>query len=55
MDRTGVKWSRDETIVAFDLYTRTSFGRISSTNKDIIELSVLLGRTPGSVVIQSFV
>lgn len=49
MDRTGVKWSREETILAFDLYCRTPFGKISQGNPEIIELANLLGRTPGSV------
>ena len=52
MSRSGVKWSREETIVAFDLYTRTSFGKISSNNKEIIDLAALLGRTPGSVALK---
>ena len=50
--RNGQKWSREETILAFDLYCRTSFGRISGTNPDIIELAKLLGRTPGSVALK---
>jgi len=44
-----MKWSRDETILAFDLYCRTSFGKISQSNPDIIELARILGRTPGAV------
>lgn len=48
-ERNGIKWSREETILAFDLYCRTPFGKISQSNPDIIELAVLLGRTPGSV------
>lgn len=48
-DRTGKKWSRDETILAFELYCRTPFSKISKTNSEIIELSKLLGRTPSSV------
>ena len=36
--RNGIKWSRDETILAFDLYCRTSFGKISQLNPDIIKL-----------------
>lgn len=47
--RNGIKWSREETILAFDLYCRTSFGKISQSNRDIIELAILLERTPGSV------
>ncbi len=49
MSRKGLKWSRDETILAFDLYCRTSFGKISQSNPDIIELAKILGRTPGAV------
>lgn len=48
-ERYRVKWTREETILAFDLYCKTSFSKISKTNKDIIELAELLGRTPSSV------
>ena len=48
-DRYRVKWTREETILAFDLYCKTPFSKISKTNKDIIALSELLGRTPSSV------
>ncbi len=49
INRTGTKWSREETILAFELYCRTPFGKISQGNPEIIELARLLGRTPGSV------
>ena len=48
-DRNGTKWSREEIILAFDLYCRTPFGKISQGNPEIIKLAKLLGRTPGSV------
>lgn len=48
-DRNGKKWSREETILAFELYCRTPFAKIAKTNKDIINLATLLGRTPSSV------
>lgn len=48
-NRNGLKWSREETILAYDLYCRTPFSKISQTNPDIIALAKLLGRTPGSV------
>lgn len=51
-NRNGVKWSREETILAFDLYCRTPFGKISQSNPDIKELAELLGRTPGSVALK---
>ena len=48
-DRYREKWSREETILAFDLYCRTPFAKIGKTNKDIIALAELIGRTPSSV------
>lgn len=48
-ERYNVKWSREETIVAYDLYCRIAFSKISKTNKDIIALAEILGRTPSSV------
>lgn len=48
-NRNGIKWNRNETILAYELYCRTPFSKISSTNPDIIALAELLGRTPGSV------
>lgn len=48
-DRYRVKWTREETILAFDLYCKTPFSKISKTNKDIMALAELLGRTPSSV------
>ena len=42
-------WTRDELILAINLYCRTPFGRIHIRNPEIIALSASLGRTPGSV------
>ncbi len=49
MSETRRNWSREETILAFDLYCRTPFAKIHKNNPDIIELAKLLGRTPSSV------
>lgn len=48
-DKYRVKWSREETILAFELYCRTPFSKINKNNKDIKALASLLGRTPSSV------
>lgn len=48
-DKIRRNWTREETILAFDLYCRTPFSKIGSTNKDIISLASLIGRTPGAV------
>ena len=48
-DRYREKWTREETILAYELYCRTPFSKISKSNKDIIALADILGRTPSSV------
>ena len=52
MQNQNRKWSREETILAFELYCRTPYGRINSSNKEINELAVLLGRTTSAVVMK---
>lgn len=37
--RNGMKWSREETILAFDLYCRVPFGKINQGNAEIIQLA----------------
>ena len=54
MNRNGVKWSKDETILAFDLYCRIPRSKISQKHPEIIDLAELLGRTPGSVALKMF-
>ena len=42
-------WTRDELILAINLYCKTPFGKIHIRNPQIIELAELLNRTPGAV------
>lgn len=42
-------WTRDELILAINLYCKTPFGRIHMRNPAIINLAQTLGRSPGSV------
>ena len=42
-------WTRDELIVAFNLYCRIPFGRIHIRNPEIIDLANAMGRTPSSI------
>lgn len=42
-------WTRDELILAFNLYCRTTFGRIHTRNPEIIALADSIGRTPSAV------
>ena len=52
MQSKGKHWSRDELIVAFNLYCRTPFGRIHKTNPDIIEIAKNIGRTPSAAAMK---
>jgi putative restriction endonuclease len=45
-------WTREETLAAFNLYCRTSFGKLHARNADIIHLARRLGRTPASVAMK---
>jgi putative restriction endonuclease len=42
-------WSKDELIIAFNLYCKIPFSKLVSTNPQIIELSKILNRTPSAV------
>lgn len=43
------RWSREELIIAFNLYCKTTFGRIHNRNPEIIFLAKIIGRTPSAV------
>ena len=47
-ERDGQDWTREEHIIAFQLYSRIPFGTIHMTNPQVIELAALLGRKVGS-------
>lgn len=42
-------WSREELILAFNLYLKLPFGKMHKHNPEIIALANLLGRTPSSI------
>ena len=42
-------WTREELILALNLYYKTPFGRLHKGNPDVISLSKLINRTPSSV------
>src|SRR6266853_5394924 len=48
-ERDGENWSREEHIIAFNLYCQIPFGSIHMRNKKVIELAAVLGRKVGSV------
>ncbi len=45
----GKAWTRDELIIAINLYCKLPFGKIDMRTPEVIGLSRLLNRTPGSV------
>ncbi|HUW82978.1 MAG TPA: HNH endonuclease [Phycisphaerae bacterium] len=47
--RYGAPWTRDELILAFDLYCRIPFKKTKANNPEVIELAGLLKRSPASV------
>jgi putative restriction endonuclease len=42
-------WTREQTIVALNLYCKIPFNRVSSNHPDIVRISKIIGRTPNSV------
>ncbi len=47
--RYGTPWSREELILAFELYCRIPFQKTKTNNPEVQELAAALGRTPASV------
>jgi len=45
-------WTRDELILALNLYLKMPFGKMHSRNPEIIHLADIIGRTPDSVAIR---
>lgn len=42
-------WTREELIIAFNLYCKITFGQIDQSNPAVIALAGVLGRTPASL------
>ena len=45
----GKAWTREELILAINLYCKIPFGKIDMKTPEVVELASKLGRTPGSV------
>jgi len=45
-------WTRDELLIAFNLYCKIPFGRMHRNNREIIQLASLIGRTPSAVAMK---
>lgn len=46
------RWSREELLVAFNLYCQLPFGKLHKGNPEIIRHAALIGRTPSSVAMK---
>lgn len=46
---TRRNWTREETVLAMDLYTRIPFSKIGKKNQEIIKLAQIIKRTPDAV------
>ena len=45
-------WSEEELIVAFNLYCKTPFTKINSSNRSVIELAPIIGRSNGAIAMK---
>ena len=45
-------WTREELILAFNLYLKIPFGKMHKSNPDIIKLAQLMERTPSSIAMR---
>lgn len=43
------RWTKEQTIIAFNLYCKIPFQKASSTNPDIVKVAKIIGRSPNSV------
>lgn len=47
--RYGQPWTRDELVLAFELYCRIPFSKTKASNPAVRRLAIAIGRTPASV------
>ncbi len=49
---TGRRWTRDELLLAMNLYRKLPFGQLHARNRVIVEVAGKLGRPPGSLAMK---
>jgi putative restriction endonuclease len=52
IDMTQKKWTREEMILAFNLYFKLPFGKYHHGNPEVIRLAKLIERTPSSIAMR---
>lgn len=45
-------WTREELIIAFNLYCKIPFSKSVKTNPKVVEVAKLIGRTPSAVALK---
>ncbi|TXF90120.1 HNH endonuclease [Neolewinella aurantiaca] len=48
----GRKWTKDELVLALNLYLKLPFGKMDQRTPEVIRLATLLGRTPGAIAMR---
>lgn len=48
----NAKWTYEETLLVFNLYCVTPYGKIHHSNPEVIKLAEILGRTPDAVALK---
>jgi len=48
----GKRWTREELLIAYNLYCKIPFGKLHHSNPDIIQIAKGLGRTPSSLAMK---
>ena len=54
LENDGKKWTWEETLIAFELYSRIPYSKISGNNAEVIKTALLLKRKPGAVAKKLF-
>jgi putative restriction endonuclease len=49
MKKGQILWTKEQLLLAINLYSKLPFGQINHRNPIIIDLAILIGRTPGAV------
>ena len=54
LENDGKNWTWEETLMAFNLYSKIEYSKISASNQEVMYLAELLGRRPGAVAKKLF-
>jgi len=49
MKKDDQRWTREQTIIAFNLYCKIPFNKVTSSHPEIIKISKIIGRSVNSV------